>query len=110
MNAASVRLITVPNCLHIPCAAAVTVYLPSGRFCPEKYHPFDPSVLDKYVVGDNYLPVWKVPSLGRYHNELRLGHRESLNAHLRAQGETPDGLLVSTERFAPVSTSLSCIL
>ncbi|XP_037071965.1 probable tubulin polyglutamylase ttll-15 [Pollicipes pollicipes] len=59
------------------------------RFCAEKYHPFDSAVLDKYVVGDNYLPVWKVPSLGRYHSQLQLGHRESLNAFLRSQGKDP---------------------
>ena len=59
-----------------------------SRFCAEKYHPFDEAVLDKYVVGDNYLPVWKVPSLSHYHNELKLGHRESLNAFLQSQGES----------------------
>lgn len=33
------------------------------RFCPVKYYPFDPKNLDKYVVGDDYLPIWNVPSL-----------------------------------------------
>jgi len=60
------------------------------RFCAEKYHPFDSAVLDKYVVGDDYLPVWKVPSLTRYHDTLKLGHRESLNAFLRSQGKDAD--------------------
>ena len=43
------------------------------------------------MVGDDYLPIWKVPSLGHYHNELKLGHRESLNAYLRSKGEQPSG-------------------
>ena len=30
------------------------------RFCPEVYYPFDSSVIDKYVVRDDYTPVWKV--------------------------------------------------
>ncbi|KAF0296188.1 Tubulin polyglutamylase TTLL7 [Amphibalanus amphitrite] len=60
------------------------------RFCAEEYHPFDASVINKYVVGDDYLPIWKVPSLSRYHNELKLGHRESLNAFLRSQGSRPE--------------------
>ena len=30
------------------------------RFCPAKYYPFDPNNLDKYVVGDDYTPTWKV--------------------------------------------------
>ena len=32
------------------------------RFCPTKYHPFDAADKDKYVVGDDYLPSWQVPS------------------------------------------------
>ncbi|CAH0383117.1 unnamed protein product [Bemisia tabaci] len=59
------------------------------RFCPEKYHPFDPQNLNKYVIGDDYLPTWKVPSLMKYYNELGFGMRESLNAHLRSQGKNP---------------------
>lgn len=40
------------------------VYIYEGdallRFCPVPYEPFDPQNLDKYVVGDDYLPIWKV--------------------------------------------------
>ena len=33
------------------------------RFCPEKYYPFDPFITDKYVVGDNYIPMWEVSAI-----------------------------------------------
>lgn len=59
------------------------------RFCPLKYHPFDAKNLDKYVVGDDYLPVWKVPSLEYYYNELGFGMKGSLNAYLKSKGKDP---------------------
>ncbi|XP_050514072.1 probable tubulin polyglutamylase ttll-15 isoform X1 [Diabrotica virgifera virgifera] len=69
------------------------VYIYNGegllRFCPEKYHPFDPENLDKYVVGDDYLPVWKIPALDYYYNELGFGMRDSLNAYLKSLGKDP---------------------
>jgi tubulin monoglycylase TTLL15 len=40
------------------------VYIYEGdillRFCPEPYQPFDSKILDKYVVGDDYTPIWEV--------------------------------------------------
>ncbi|XP_066262671.1 probable tubulin polyglutamylase ttll-15 [Euwallacea similis] len=69
------------------------VYIYNGeallRFCPTKYYPFDPTNLDKYVVGDDYLPIWEIPALDYYYNKLGFGMRESLNAHLRRQGKDP---------------------
>lgn len=50
------------------------------RFCPEAYHPFDPDVVDKYVVGDDYLPLWKVDSLSPFYNGLGMGMKASFNA------------------------------
>ncbi|OWR51325.1 hypothetical protein KGM_202721 [Danaus plexippus plexippus] len=35
------------------------------RYCPAKYYPFDANNLDKYVIGDDYLPTWEVPSLAQ---------------------------------------------
>jgi len=43
------------------------------RFCPEKYFPFDVQNVNKYVVGDDYLPLWEVDSLTKYYNDLGLG-------------------------------------
>ncbi|KAG5887696.1 hypothetical protein JTB14_002017 [Gonioctena quinquepunctata] len=69
------------------------IYIYNGeallRFCPTKYYPFDPENLDKYVVGDDYLPVWEVPALDYYYNELGFGMRDSLNAHLQSKGKDP---------------------
>ncbi|XP_045460809.1 probable tubulin polyglutamylase ttll-15 [Harmonia axyridis] len=69
------------------------IYIYNGdailRFCPVKYYPFDAKNLDKYVVGDDYLPVWRVPSLEYYYNELGFGMKESLNAYLKSKGKDP---------------------
>ncbi|XP_042205513.1 probable tubulin polyglutamylase ttll-15 [Homarus americanus] len=70
------------------------VYIYEGdvlfRFCPEKYHPFDPEVRDKYVVGDDYLPTWKVPSLQQYYKDYGFGMKRSFDAWLRAQDKDPE--------------------
>ena len=55
-----------------------------------KYYPFDPTNVDKYVVGDDYLPPWEVPELKYYYNTLKFGMKESLNAHLRSNNLNPD--------------------
>ncbi|XP_023027613.2 tubulin tyrosine ligase-like 15 isoform X1 [Leptinotarsa decemlineata] len=69
------------------------IYIYNGeallRFCPSKYYPFDPENLDKYVVGDDYLPIWDVPALDYYYNELGFGMRDSLNAYLHSKGQDP---------------------
>jgi tubulin monoglycylase TTLL15 len=59
------------------------------RYCPQKYYPFDPENVDKYVVGDDYLPTWEVPSLSRYYNALGYGMKESFDAYVRTQGKDP---------------------
>ncbi|XP_076656663.1 tubulin tyrosine ligase-like 15 [Halictus rubicundus] len=56
------------------------------RFCPIKYYPFDPEVLDKYVVGDDYLPIWNVPSLKHYYDKLGFSMKDSFDAYVRSQG------------------------
>lgn len=68
------------------------VYIYKGeilfRYCPQKYYPFDASDEDKYVVGDNYLPSWKVPALEKYH-ELGFGMKNSFDAYVRNSGRDP---------------------
>lgn len=59
------------------------------RFCPIKYYPFDPAVLDKYVVGDDYLPIWNVPSLKNYYTKLKFSMKDSFDAYVRSQGQDP---------------------
>ncbi|KAL1513685.1 hypothetical protein ABEB36_003062 [Hypothenemus hampei] len=77
------------------------VYIYNGeallRFCPTEYYPFDPTNLDKYVVGDDYLPIWKIPALDHYYNHLGFGMRDSLNAYLRDQGKDPSKIWIQIE-------------
>lgn len=60
------------------------------RFCPVKYEPFDADNVNKYIVGDDYLPIWKVPSLSKYYNTQKHGMRDSFNLHMRADGRDPN--------------------
>ncbi|CAK9305102.1 unnamed protein product [Gordionus sp. m RMFG-2023] len=57
------------------------------RFCPRDYHPFDPSDKDKYVIGDDYTPLWQIPSLsGDYLNHsstFKTAFDNYCRAHLR---------------------------
>lgn len=59
------------------------------RFCPVAYHPFDPDNVDKYIVGDDYLPIWQVPSLSTYYNDLKHGMRDSFDLYMEAAGRDP---------------------
>lgn len=67
------------------------------RFCPEQYHPFDPDVVDKYVVGDDYLPLWKVPDLEKYYNDLGFGMRDSFDAWYASTGKSPESVWSQVE-------------
>ncbi|XP_022667354.1 tubulin polyglutamylase TTLL4-like [Varroa jacobsoni] len=58
------------------------------RFCSKSYKlSRDP---DTYVVGDNYLPIWEVPSLKAFFTKHRFSMKDSLNMHLRQSGLNPD--------------------
>lgn len=59
------------------------------RYCPQKYHPFDPENVDKYIVGDDYIPTWEIPSLSRYYNALGFGMKSSFDAFMRSKGTDP---------------------
>ena len=59
------------------------------RFCPTKYYPFDPEDVDKYVVGDDYLPIWKVPSLKDYYLQLGFSMKDTFDAYVRFKGQDP---------------------
>ncbi|VVC37553.1 Tubulin-tyrosine ligase/Tubulin polyglutamylase [Cinara cedri] len=67
------------------------VYMYNGdilfRFCPEKYEPFDPNNIDKYVIGDDYLPTWKVPSLKKYYVHQNATMKASVESHLKTLGK-----------------------
>ncbi|CAK9807979.1 Probable tubulin polyglutamylase ttll-15 [Anthophora plagiata] len=60
------------------------------RFCPVKYYPFNSEVLDKYVVADDYLPIWNVPYLRHYYTTLKFSMKDSFDAYVRSQGKDPE--------------------
>jgi len=61
------------------------------RFCPTKYHPFDASDKDKYVVQDDYLPSWQVPSFTKYMGDTAgFSFKDTLNAYVTSLGKDPD--------------------
>ncbi|XP_022827125.1 tubulin polyglutamylase TTLL7 isoform X2 [Spodoptera litura] len=57
------------------------------RFCPTKYYPFDPSNVDKYVIGDDYLPTWEVPSLAHPYTALGNTMKETFDIYARSVGK-----------------------
>lgn len=59
------------------------------RFCPVQYYPFDADTVDKYIVGDDYLPIWKVPSLSQFYSKQKHGMRDSFNLYMRSKGRDP---------------------
>ncbi|KAK6639459.1 hypothetical protein RUM43_007732 [Polyplax serrata] len=69
------------------------VYIYNGdvllRFCAKEYEPFDPDDVDKYVVGDDYIPIWEVPSLMKSYNDRKFGMMETLNNYVRKIGMKP---------------------
>lgn len=77
------------------------VYIYTGdvlfRYCPVKYYPFDAENLDKYVVGDNYLPTWEVPSLRKYYNSYGGSMRTAFEAYVRDQSMDPSKIWPQVE-------------
>lgn len=53
--------------------------------------------MDKYVVGDDYLPTWEVPALDYYYNTLGFGMKESLSAYLYSKKQDPQTIWVQIE-------------
>ena len=57
------------------------------RFCPQEYYPFDSANLDKYVVGDDYRPMWQQPSFEDLHVDHEFSFKNSFNEYLRQNGK-----------------------
>ncbi|CAD6195051.1 unnamed protein product [Caenorhabditis auriculariae] len=66
------------------------VYIYEGdvliRFCPKDYEPFDVKDVDKYVVGDDYTPIWEIPSLDQYFNKQKTSFKHTIDAYLGSKG------------------------
>lgn len=69
------------------------VYIYNGdvlfRYCSHPYHPFNASDLDQYVIAEDYLPTWEVPSLKVYYNEFGYSMRDSFDAYVKNKGGDP---------------------
>ncbi|KAL4238359.1 ligase [Mactra antiquata] len=59
----------------------------SIRFCLNTYHPFDPLDVDKYVIKENYIPIWKNPPFHDYYNNRKFSIKESFSRYMTSQGE-----------------------
>lgn len=77
------------------------VYIYKGdilfRYCPVKYYPFDAKNVDKYIVGDDYLPTWEVPSLSSFYNGLKFGMKDSFDAYMKSIGRDTSGIWLQVE-------------
>lgn len=62
------------------------------RFCPHEYYPFDPEDIRKYVITNDYLPVWKVDSLSTSYNDLKTSAKVSLLTYMKRQGKDTEKL------------------
>ncbi|KAH6931824.1 hypothetical protein HPB50_000889 [Hyalomma asiaticum] len=65
------------------------------RFCARPYNAlqFNASDLDSYVVGDDYTPIWDIPSLSRYYVGAKLSMKASLDMYLRTQLNVDSGVM-----------------
>ena len=59
------------------------------RYCSKDYNPFDANDPNKYVVGDDYTPTWKMPSLNDVYDRLQFSHKKSLFYYMKKQGHDP---------------------
>lgn len=69
------------------------------RFCPTKYHPFDPEILDKYIVRDHFRQIWEIDEVKPFFKNLGFGLRESFNAYLRSIGHDPQTIWTQIEEI-----------
>ncbi|CAB3386117.1 Hypothetical predicted protein [Cloeon dipterum] len=61
------------------------------RFCTEPYEPFNASILEKYVIGKDYLPAYKVREMQPY---LKLSHKpkDAFDAYIRSIEKDPSAI------------------
>ncbi|KAK6186581.1 hypothetical protein SNE40_008595 [Patella caerulea] len=60
------------------------------RFCAKNYYPFDSKDRAKYVVGDDYTPMWQIPSLKKAFTDMDFSFKETFNHHVRETGKDPE--------------------
>ncbi|XP_041352291.1 probable tubulin polyglutamylase ttll-15 [Gigantopelta aegis] len=57
------------------------------RFCIKDYYPFDQNILEKYVVKDDYTPVWQLPSLKKAYDDMNYSFKDTFNYYLQKEGK-----------------------
>lgn len=67
------------------------------RFCAHTYidrntNKFNDTDLDSYVVGDDYTPIWLMPSLIRYYIGTNLSMKQTLNTYLKRFNKDGDNI------------------
>ncbi|KAL5009069.1 hypothetical protein ScPMuIL_014650 [Solemya velum] len=60
------------------------------RFCIKDYYPFDAGDTPKYVVEDNYTPVWDMPSLRKIYEDMHHSFKDTFDIYLKQQGLNAD--------------------
>lgn len=68
-----------------------------SRFCPVNYYPFDAENKNKYVVGDDYTPIWEIPSLDKYYSQ-GFTAKQSFNQYLEDIGKDGDSVFDAIDR------------
>lgn len=70
------------------------VYIYEGdvllRFCTQPYLPFNATIVDKYVVGDDYTPIWKMPSFNKTYNEQQMTFKSAFEVYLSQNNVDPN--------------------
>ena len=51
------------------------------RFCGTDYYPFDATVKEKYVVTDDYTPIWEVRKWKKSNSPLLNGYKSKLKQY-----------------------------
>lgn len=67
-----------------------------SRFCGKDYHPFDASDINKYVVTDDYTPIWDIPSMNKYFSK-GFTAKQTLQQYLLDEGRQPFGIFKDIE-------------
>ena len=62
------------------------------RFCRDEYYPFDSNNVNKYVVRDDYVPIWEIPAIEPYYTSKGFGMKQSFNAYMRSQKHDVDAI------------------
>lgn len=53
------------------------------RFCPEPYHPFDPNVVNKYVVSESHMHYLEIPTLRKHCQAYGFSSKSAFEEYLR---------------------------